>query len=450
MSFFSGFYSKLSTNKRKIISNVYWAVLGKVVNIFSSLLVGILIARYLGPEKYGLMNYVISFVTLFNVLSNFGFDNIEIRELAKGSFIIEKLLGTAFALRLILTFITCLIITVVTLIFETDKSTIGLIIIYSSSLIFGSFNIIRNYFTSIVQNEFIVKSEILRTVLGGIIKVVLVILGLPLEWFIIAIAFDFFIIALGYLMAYTNKVGSIKDWSFDRSIAYFQIRESLPLLFSGTAILIYQKIDQLMIRNMLDNEAVGQYAVGAKFAEFIIFIPMMISQTLTPILVQYKITDSEEYKIKRQQFLDVIFWSTFIFCFFLSLFSQPIILTMYGDNYADAIPALQIMAWKAVFSAMFSSSGQLMVVEGIQRLSVFRNIIGCVFNVLLNILIIPLYGINGSAVISILTLCITGYLAHLFIIPYRFLFTLQTRSIFSGLFRMRNMLNLTLKNIKNA
>ena len=70
-------------NRKNILKNVYWAVLGKIINILSGLFVGILVARYLGPENFGLMNYVISYVTLFSILANFGLDNIEIRELSK-------------------------------------------------------------------------------------------------------------------------------------------------------------------------------------------------------------------------------------------------------------------------------------------------------------------------------------------------------------------------------
>ncbi|MCS2307843.1 oligosaccharide flippase family protein [Bacteroides thetaiotaomicron] len=76
-------YSRLSDSRKNIIKNLFWAILGKVVNVLGALFVGILVARYLGPSQYGLMNYVISYVTIFMVLSAFGLDNIEIRELSR-------------------------------------------------------------------------------------------------------------------------------------------------------------------------------------------------------------------------------------------------------------------------------------------------------------------------------------------------------------------------------
>ena len=82
---------KLSANRRKIFANVYWAVLGKVVSIVCGLLVGIMVARYFGPEQFGLMNYVVSYVMLFSVFSTFGLDGIEIRELSNMHLVVTQL-----------------------------------------------------------------------------------------------------------------------------------------------------------------------------------------------------------------------------------------------------------------------------------------------------------------------------------------------------------------------
>ena len=75
---------QLSKTKEAIVQNLFWAVVGKIVNLFGGLLVGIIVARYLGPEQYGLMSYVISYVFLFQTFALFGLDSIEIREEARG------------------------------------------------------------------------------------------------------------------------------------------------------------------------------------------------------------------------------------------------------------------------------------------------------------------------------------------------------------------------------
>ena len=94
-------YIRLEGNTQKVFSNVAWALCGKIVNMLGTLLVGILVARYLGPEQYGLMNYVISYVSLFSVISTFGLDNIEIRELSKKTERRDYILGTCFRIRIV-------------------------------------------------------------------------------------------------------------------------------------------------------------------------------------------------------------------------------------------------------------------------------------------------------------------------------------------------------------
>lgn len=102
MKLFYTILSRFSGNKRKLIANVLWAMAGKVVNMFGQLFVGILVARYLGPEQYGLMNYVISYVALFTIIATFGLGNIEVRELSKSPELRDEIMGTAFRLRLFL------------------------------------------------------------------------------------------------------------------------------------------------------------------------------------------------------------------------------------------------------------------------------------------------------------------------------------------------------------
>ena len=166
----------LSDNKKVIASNVSWSLAGKITNMLSALLVGIFVARYLGPDRYGLMNYVISFVSLFLILATFGFENIEIREEAKRNDEKDAIIGTTFLLRLLLSLVTIITIMTVAFINEADNTTILFIAIYSLSVIMTPFDVIRNYFTSIVQNEYIVKVGIARTILSCIIKVVLLLL----------------------------------------------------------------------------------------------------------------------------------------------------------------------------------------------------------------------------------------------------------------------------------
>lgn len=426
---------KIGENKRIYISNILWSLLGKLVNIVNSLFVGILVAKYIGPEQYGIMNYVISVVSLFTILSNFGLDNIEVRELSKQNTDKKIIMGTAFFLRLLFATIATVIVLLFVIIYENDLKIQIMIMIYSLSMFFSSFNIIRNYFTSQVLNKYVVKSEIYRTILGAILKIILVLIGASLIWFVIVLTFDFILVASGYLYSYKKKY--IKEekkleWKYNKTIAYYLIKQSFPLLLSGAAVIIYQKIDQVMIGNMIDKTSVGYFSTACKFTELILYLPSIISSTLTPKLVFSYENDKKQYIKHRQIFSNIIVWFSIITSVFVSLSAYWLIYYTFGKEYLLSVPVLQIMAYKAIGMALASSSGTIIVIENLQKYAVLRNIAGCIICITLNLILIPMWGIIGSALVTIITVFVSGYLIHILIEPFREIFFVQTRSLFIG------------------
>lgn len=432
MGFLNKYTNNLSENKKKVFANLFWAMTGKIVNMAGALLVGILVARYLGPSQYGLMNYVISYVTLFTIISNFGLDNIEIRELSRTPERKEYILGTCFRIRMFFATFAFILVILSLILFNANTFTSCMILLYSVTLYTGSFNIIRNYFTSIVKNEYVVKSEITRTIIGACIKVVLLWIKAPLEYFIAATAFDTVLVASGYCFSYKKTVGKVSEWKYDKTIVPYYIRESFPLVLSGAAVIIYQRIDQVMIGNMIDNASVGYFATAGKFLDLVLFLPMVLTQTVTPLLVKAKERNKEEYERKKQQFVSIVVWISILLSVVVSLSAYWLIYFTYGEKYLMAVPILQIMAFKTVGMALSSSSGQIIIMEHIQKWAFIRNIIGCIICVGLNFLLIPKYGVIGSAWVTIITVAFTGCFANIFIPPYHKIMKIQLQALLTG------------------
>lgn len=419
-------------DKAKVVKNVAWAVLGKIVNMLGVLLVGILVARYLGPEQYGLMNYVISYVTLFTIIATFGLSNIEIRELSKHPEEKEKILGTCFIIRLFFATISYLLIVLVLFLTKVESFTAVLILLYAIVLFTSCFEVIRNYFSSIIKNEYVVKSEMARTVIGAIIKILLLWFRAPLEYFVVATAFDTILVASGYCLSYKSQVGSIFKWSFEKSYVRFYIMQAFPLVLSGAAVVVYQRIDQVMIGDMLNKTEVGYFATAGKFLDLVLFLPTVISQTVVPILVKCRERNLDEYEVKAKQYVSVIVWISIFLSLAVSLTSYWLIYFTFGMKYISAVPVLQILAWKTVGMGLSSSGGQLIIIEKMQKWAVIRNLAGCVTCVVLNYLLIPRMGIVGSAWVTIITVLVSGCFANVLIPPYRHIFRIEMYAIFKG------------------
>ena len=422
----------LNDTKRKVLSNVFWAILSKCVNLLGVFIVGIIIARYLGPEQYGLMNYVISFVAIFQVLADFGIDNIQIREEAKHPERRNELIGTAFILKIIFAIVTILLLTIITYIFGTAPTTRCYILIYSLRVILNTFGVFRNHFTSIVWNEYIAKTEIFRTIIGTVVKMFMLYLNASLVWFIASLVLDSLLLSSGYLYSYNIKINKASQCKFNKHIANKLVKQSFPLFLSSVAIVIYCRIDQLMIGELLDNTKLGVYSVAIQFTNVLIFVPTIIAQTISPILVQAKVTDTTRYKALAYQFISITVWGCIIIAIIVSTLAYPLVNYTFGEAYICASPILSMMAFKVVGDALSQTSGQIMIVDGMQKYASIRNLIGCVVCVVLNLILIKKYGIVGTAITALITIFSSGFFANLVIRPYRYIFRLQVKSLFYG------------------
>lgn len=422
----------ISDKKKKALTNIAWATGGKIVSLASVLVVGIIVARYLGKEQYGIMNYVVSFVAIFQVFADFGLDFIQIREESKNPAMRDKIIGTTFTLKLIFAAITLVAIFVTASLFEQDSSIRCYIMIYALSVILNTTWVSRNHFTSIVWNEYVVKTEISRTLIGIAIKVTLVLLHLPLIWFIGSLVIDSLLLAVGYTTSYARKIDSVRKWCFDPALGLFMLKQSFPLLLSGAAIIIYNRIDQMMIGNMIDQSHLGVYSVAVRFAELLVFVPTIISQTISPMLVEAREGSGDRYEELSRIFMNVTVAVCIVLAVLTSLLSYPIVYFTFGQTYIGAASVLSILAFKVIGDALSQTSGQLMIIEGIQKYASVRNIIGCVTCVVLNLLFIRRYGIHGAAYVAIITIFVSGTLADFFIPSYRHIFYKQVRAISVG------------------
>ena len=422
----------LTGNKRKIVNNLLWATGGKVINLVGSLVLGIIVARYVGAEQYGLMNYVISYAFLFQTLASFGLDSIEVREESAGKVPYTTIIGTAFWLKVLFGAV-CILLSVGTAVVMGESAyTVGLIALYSCYIVFNSFIVIRNYFTSLVQNKYIVLSEIFRTFVGIAIKLTMWALDCSLTWFVAAFAFDYVLLAGGYISSYRHKIGRLREWKFSSSYARFMLKESFPLLLTNAAVIIYQRIDQVMIGNMVSKADVGYFSVAAKFVEVMIFVPTTIAHTISPVLVQLLGSNLEAYEVKVQQYLNISVWISILCSVGVSLVAYWMVLYTFGTLYLPAVAILQVLAFKMASASVSAAAGTMIIVERLQKWVFFRDILGCIVCISLNWLLLPRYGAIAAAFVAIAANLAAGYISDLLIPAYRHIFRRQTKALLLG------------------
>lgn len=424
---------KNHTEFRKILGNTSWLFADRILRMGIGLFVMIWVARYLGVEQYGTLNYASAFVALFSTISTLGLPSLVIRTITESLEDKDKILGTTFWLQLGGGIVT-LILTVVTifLVKPNDTLMISLVVILGSMGIFKSFDTIDLWFQSQVQSKYTVLAKNTAFIIFAIVKVILINLKAPLIAFAWATLAEFIIGAIGLVIAYQYQGYSFKLWRWSLSLAQKLLKESWPLILSGLTIMIYMKIDQIMLGSMIDVTAVGLYSSATRISEVWYFIPTAIASSVAPSIYQAKKdgNDSRYYQIivKLLKILNLVAISIALPMTFLS---KPLILLLYGQEFIEAGTILAIHIWASLFVFMGVASSPWFIAEGLTDLSFRRTFLGAITNVVLNLILIPVYGGVGAAIATVISQAIASFISNATHPKTKKIFHKQIKSLFS-------------------
>lgn len=416
LNFFAETLSQTSSKEGFIryFKNTGWLFFGKMASMLAAFFVGAYIARYLGPAQYGLLSYASSFAGLFAIFASLGIDSILNRELVSRPENKEKLLGSGFIIKIVGSILAIVLIVITLFFIKADWTTDVLIIISALSFVFNAFGVIDIYFQSQVLAKNTVRVQIISLIITSSLKILFIFLHLGIIYFAIAYLVDAFILATGFIISYKKTGLHISKWKFDKGIIKMLIKNSWPLIFSGVAAAIYMKIDQVMIKNMMGNEAVGLYSVASKISEVWYFIPSLICASLFPAIVNAKNTNRVVYEKRLQNLYSLMFYISTLIAIPISILASFIIVNLFGIEYLGSVSALKIHIWAGVGVFWGYAITQYLITENYTKIYLAITTIGAVLNIILNLILIPKYGINGAAIATVVSYIITTFSVLIF------------------------------------
>jgi O-antigen/teichoic acid export membrane protein len=413
---------------RKYFFNTGWMFGEKVLRLIAALFIGAYVARYLGPAQYGLLNYVISLVSLFSVLASFGIEGIVIRELIKDDQKRDTVLGTAFFIRLTGAIIIFLLLVAMNELTDSDRQTKNMILIIGAGAFVEIFGVIDYFFQSKVWSKYVVWSQMIALSVVSIFRIILILNDAALVWFAWSSVVDFFVLALGLIFFYTKNGLSLFSWKFDSAMVKSIVRASWPMIFSSLSITIYMKIDQVMIKWMLGDEANGNYGVAVRLSETWNFIPMAICASLFPAILNAKMVSEEKYLKRLQRLYDLMVLLSLAIAIPMSFLSSVIVRFLFGDAYTSAGPILSLYIWSSVFTFLGVANGKWILSENLQVYRMICLSIAAVMNIVLNYILIPAVGIYGAAIATLISYAFATYFSLLYSSRTRPMFISGTRS----------------------
>ena len=395
---------KLGPGLRQVLANLAWLFTDQMLQLSLGLVVGLWVARYLGPDDFGLLNYAIAFVSLFSSVAKMGLGSIIIRDIARNPECKNETLGTAFGMQFTGGCITLfLTVTVISLSKPDDSLTRWLVGIIAAGTIFQAFEAVNFWFESQVQSKYTVlaRNSVCFLLAGG--RIGLVLMEAPLLAFAWMRLAEVASVAIAYVYFYRLTGNKIQDWRFSWARGKELLQESWPILLSGVAVYLYSKTDQLMLGAMNQNAQLGYYAAAVKIAEICDFLPMIISSSIFPKLANLREKNYAEYLNKFQIYCDTMMFLWLGVAIPISLLSPWIVQVLYGEKYAQSAAVLAIYVWSQFGSNFGVARNTYFTIEGQLRYSLYLTVIGSILNVGLNWLLIPKYGAFGATAATLIT-----------------------------------------------
>lgn len=420
--------------RNKYSKNTLWLLTGKGFEMIITLIVGVLVARYMTEFEYGMYNYALSIVTIFAVLSNLGLSHIITQEIVMSDNDDDEILGSALYLKFFGAIASIILSLLVTIILGNNKYTLLLVGISSIPILIKSIDVINYYFDAKVLSKYGVFSKNMGIVFSNSLKFATVIFNLDIIFIYISLIIDalFFV---SFLMFFYKRTSNKKiiNWSKNKQLAKKLFSRSWPLMFTGIIYVFYSRIDQIMIKELINPEMLGHYSAAVKLSSAFHTLPFLIAGSLFPALLNALKTSKELFNKRYSLLVQFLVLISIVFIIPITFLSNFIIELLYSGKYYLAGNILQIHIWSSVFVFIGFATVKWCVAMNLQKISLISMIVGAAFNVVLNWLMIPHYGIVGVAYVTLFSQALTFIIMPFFFKESRDLFWLQIIAILKSL-----------------
>lgn len=383
-------------------ANAGWLLADKFVRMPISLGLSILVARYLGPDRQGELAYAIAFAGLFSIVAGLGLDAIAVRELLATPSKRDEILGTAFMMKLAGGGATLLLsVATIAILRPGETSTLILVAVIAAGTMFQSFDVTDYYFQSQVQSKFTVMAQAPVFLALSLFKLGLMYCQAPLIWFAWVAMGEIALGSLSVAMVFRSRVEPFARWRFSMQRAKVMLSDSWPLALSATVGMIYLRIDQVMLGQMLGSEEVGIYMVAVRISEILTIGSLTIySSTLPSILEARKISEELFYE-RLQKLYNLMVLIGYAAAIPVTLFSHWIITTLFGASYERAAPMLVVLVWASVVTNLGIARSGFLTAMNWTRFHFVSSLIAAIVNIVLNVWWIPIYGGVGASLASL-------------------------------------------------
>ncbi|MCW7497049.1 flippase [Leptospira levettii] len=388
---------------KSIFFNSIWFFFDKVFKLIVGFAISVMIVRYLGPKWFGKYNYVNSIIVLFGIFVSFGSEGILVKFLVSEPDQKNEILSASFWFQTFFGILSFLLSVLFLIFLRNDSDLFQLLLILGIPLLFRSFSVVKYVYESNLEIKKVVIIDNLIFFTFSFIRVILIYFNSSFNWIFVSFATEGIISNISlYLYYRLNHTSFLKVRpKLDRIKSI--LKGSFPILVSGFAIIVYMKVDQIMIGSMLGDKQLGVYSVGVRLSEFWYFIPIGISSSFFPHLIALKKEISVQYKKRFAILHSIVFWMALLGACVTQFAADFVILKIYGYDYFNSSLILKIHIWASLFVFLGVAGSNYYILENLQKFTIFKSFFGLLVNIILNYFWIPEYGIVGAAYATLIS-----------------------------------------------
>ena len=404
--------------KNKVIKNASWIIASRIVQALLALVISMLTARYLGPSNYGIINYAASIVAFVMPLMHLGVNSVLVQEIVRNPDDEGRIIGTAT----VMTFLSSLLCIGGTVAFAAianpgETETIVVCALYSILLIFQSLDMVRYWFQSKYLSKYTSIISLAAYTVVSIYKIYLLATGKSIYWFVVSNALEYAIISICSIYLYKQK--GTQKLGFSKTIGRRLLSTGKYYIISELMVTVFVQTDKIMLKGMLNSEATGFYSAAVTCATITQFVFAAILDSSRPAILESKKKSEEAFERNMKRLYSIVIYFSLAQSLAISLFAPLIIQILYGNSYAPASTALRIVVWYTTFSYLGAARNIWILAEGQQKHLLSVNMLGALANVIVNFMLIPVLGISGAAIASLVTQFFTNFVTGYIIKPLR-------------------------------
>jgi len=252
----------------------------------------------------------------------------------------------------------------------------------------------------------------LACVVVSVYKSVLLISSRSIAWFALSNSLTDGVIALVELYFYRKQNG--QKLRFSISTGKEILAESYHFIISGIMVALYTQMDRIMIGYMMTDMDVGLYTTAASLCSLWVFVPTAIINSFRPMIMETKKSGNESlYLLRLKQLYSGVIWLCIAVSSLIFILADFVIFLLYGSDYLGAVGTLRIIIWSETFAMIGTARGIWILCERKNKYVKHYLLWGSIVNLILNYILIPMYGINGAAVATLITQIVTSMVAPL-------------------------------------